>query len=591
MTHDNRLIEYINNNLIIEKTNTLNSAKVRWGFDSTDEYQQIIHRTSYIKDGKITERLYHILKNITSIPKCICGEYLRFMSINQGYSKCCSNSKCKRIVNTWKSSSEKKKQNFINVLDTFIKFIETTNDIEETTNTVEDFIDSRISQTDSGRKHQMISINYYTSHSNILRTILNRTKQQKPIDYKYINKFEDFCFSERMFILKNSLSEIPKCICCNKGNKKFISFVKGYGRACDKLCWFKYNTRCIVEEVANNGYEFIDKDFSVLKNNLFDLKCSRCGVVHSRELTNARWKDIYCPTCDGGEVGVSMEENEVFSFVYKLNKTAIQSKRINVNGELDIYDETKSLAIEYNGVYWHSTGDMDMVHKYKVKHLDKTLWAISNNINLLQIFSNEWKNTTKQKIWKSIIANRYGRNRKIYARKCTIKEVTAEESEIFLNNNHLQGKDRSSIRIGLWYCGELVEIMTFCKSRFNKNYEWELSRLCSVLETTVVGGANRLLTYFKNNYTPVSIITYANLRYSTGEIYKTLGFEKSHTSPPNYFYFKSGDNLYSRNNFQKHLLKDKLEVYDESLTEFENMFRNNYRVIYDCGNLVFVWTK
>ena len=46
--------------------------------------------------------------------------------------------------------------------------------------------------------------------------------------------------------------------------------------------------------------------------------------------------------------------------------------------------------------------------------------------------------------------------------------------------------------------------------------------------------------------------------------------------------------LYTRDMFQKHKLKDLLETFDERLTEEENMFENDFRKIYDCGNIVFV---
>ena len=58
---------------------------------------------------------------------------------------------------------------------------------------------------------------------------------------------------------------------------------------------------------------------------------------------------------------------------------------------------------------------------------------------------------------------------------------------------------------------------------------------------------------------------------------------------PGYYYFKENEMiLYTRDRFQKHKLKDLLETFDERLTEEENMFENDYRKIFDCGNLVFV---
>ncbi len=70
-------------------------------------------------------------------------------------------------------------------------------------------------------------------------------------------------------------------------------------------------------------------------------------------------------------------------------------------------------------------------------------------------------------------------------------------------------------------------------------------------------------------------------------MYKILGFVELSPSPPNYFYVQ-GLKLHNRLEFQKHKLYNKLQYFDPKLSESENMFKNGYRKIWDCGNLVFV---
>jgi len=36
-------------------------------------------------------------------------------------------------------------------------------------------------------------------------------------------------------------------------------------------------------------------------------------------------------------------------------------------------------------------------------------------------------------------------------------------------------------------------------------------------------------------------------------------------------------------------INDKLEIFDETLTEVDNMYNNGYRRIYDCGNQVWIF--
>jgi hypothetical protein len=165
--------------------------------------------------------------------------------------------------------------------------------------------------------------------------------------------------------------------------------------------------------------------------------------------------------------------------------------------------------------------------------------------------------------------------------------VDNKTTKIFLDNNHLQGNVNAAINIGLYYNDELVSIMTFIKSRYNKEVEYELLRFCNKLNTSVIGGASKLMSCFINTYKPNNIISYANRRWSQGNLYEKLGFTFTHNTLPNYFYYKNGD-LESRVKYQKHKLKDKLEVFDDSLTESENMYNNGYRKIYDSGNKVYI---
>jgi hypothetical protein len=105
----------------------------------------------------------------------------------------------------------------------------------------------------------------------------------------------------------------------------------------------------------------------------------------------------------------------------------------------------------------------------------------------------------------------------------------------------------------------------------------------------IVGGAEKLFKYFIKNYNPNNIITYSDRRYFNGDIYKKIGFEFIEYTNPNYYYTRDYLFLESRLKYQKHKLKNILENYDDSLTEFENMKNNKYDRIWDCGNSKFIW--
>ena len=285
---------------------------------------------------------------------------------------------------------------------------------------------------------------------------------------------------------------------------------------------------------------------------------------------------------------------ELYLYDYISNiSNVIQNDRKLFDTKIDLIVEDKKFGIEYNRLMFHSFGKS----KYSMfnnsdnieidYHKNKTDILERNNFQLFHIFENEWK--TKQDIWISMINNKLGiYNAKIFARKCIIKEISSRDANKFILENHMQGIRQAEIKLGLFYENELVSVMTFGKPNNDKNYEYELIRFCNKLNVIVTGAASKLLKYFENNYNPESIVTYANRRWSQGNLYNKIGFTYSHISEPNFYYFNNKNNvLYSRQKFQKFKLEKILDKYDSQLSARENMFNNGYRIIYDSGNMVF----
>jgi hypothetical protein len=316
------------------------------------------------------------------------------------------------------------------------------------------------------------------------------------------------------------------------------------------------------------------------------VRCKSCGEESEFHHLNGpmSWR---CQHCEPFIPGFSNTELEVLEFVQSIyNGEVIHGDRTVLNGkELDIYVPAKNFAIEFNGTYWHSTDaetDSDRM-KY---HLNKTIGCESNGINLMYIWEHDWNDTIKQKIIKSMIKSKLGLGERIYARTTEVREVSTTVTKQFLTMNHLQGHSNSSINYGLYRQGDLVALMTFGKPRFNKGYEWELIRYCSLTNHNVVGGASKLLKHFRKNHTG-SVISYANREHSSGGLYRSLGFNLINESQPGYQWW-SGKVILKRYQTQKHKLSKLLgESFDPLKTESENMFTNGYRRIWDCGNLVY----
>ena len=131
-------------------------------------------------------------------------------------------------------------------------------------------------------------------------------------------------------------------------------------------------------------------------------------------------------------------------------------------------------------------------------------------------------------ILKSIIKNSLGVNDNIlYARKCEIKELSKKDVFEFSNLNSLHGHRNASIYLGLFYNNELVQIMTFGKAFFSKDnsIDYECIRSITKINTTVIGGMNKLFKYFINKWNPNKILYYVDYNTHIGNSMNKLEFE------------------------------------------------------------------
>jgi hypothetical protein len=279
-------------------------------------------------------------------------------------------------------------------------------------------------------------------------------------------------------------------------------------------------------------------------------------------------------------------EVEVFEFIADnySGKILRNARNIIPPKELDIYLPDLNLAIECNGVYYHTTK-----FRSKFMHMNKTELCENKNIQLIHIFDHDWR--SKEHIIKSMILNKLGKTKPIYARNLTVRDdLDFLKIQNFLRENHLYGS------LGYRFAYALVDdseeiyaVMTFSKSRWNKDADFELTRFSTKCGYRVIAGASRLFKTFIRRQ-PSTVVSYADRTYSDGNLYKKLGFKLLGKTQPNYKYLVGGK-LISRYQYQKKKLTFKLQNYDPLLSEEENMKKNGYYRLYDSGNLVFLYSE
>jgi hypothetical protein len=286
-----------------------------------------------------------------------------------------------------------------------------------------------------------------------------------------------------------------------------------------------------------------------------------------------------CPKCPAF---ISKPHQEVIDFIRSLITEQIIINDRSLIGPQEIDILVGKLAIEFNGVYYHSYSNLE-TNKQRMKHFLKHDLCRKIDLCLLQINELEWIDPTKQLIIKSIIKHKMGlSNIRIYARKCSIRPISDGVYREFINQNHIQGYRSSAYILGLYDRQTLVTVMSF--NRYGEGYE--IMRLASLLGCSVVGAASRLLKHFRNGHTG-PIMTYADRRFSVGNVYRTIGFKLIGITKPNYIYIK-GRKSYSRQAYQKHKLASKLLLFNAGKTEACNMFDNGFRRMWDAGHYKFL---
>ena len=272
-----------------------------------------------------------------------------------------------------------------------------------------------------------------------------------------------------------------------------------------------------------------------------------------------------------GELGITELEYNIGRYNYDLKKDNILieiNPSITHNCQFSIFKNDKP--------------------KEQLYHYNKTRMAEENGFSCIHIW--DWDDIDKLKNW--LIVDK----EVIYARDLVIKEVDIKECNIFLNQYHLQNMcNGQEIRLGLYNKeDELVEIMTFGKSRYNKKYEYELLRLCTKNEYKVIGGASKLFTHFINEYKPVSIISYCDHSKFNGKVYEQIGMTLLHENKPSKHWYNPKTNRHITDNLLR--MRGYSQLHNDTVhKKGENneilMLENGYLPVYDCGQLTYVWNS
>lgn len=528
--------------MLIPDINTLTPAQCREAhikIHYTEFYEFLYNK---YKDISFNEMLYWYFNDIKEKPVCKnCGGAVKFINSKVGYAQhCCvkcSNSSKEKIAKTQKVFNERYGGNAPICNPDILAKIKATN--------IERYgVENCQQNVDIKEKTKLTSIERYGGQgngSNILKK-------------KYISTCEN------LYGVDNAAkSNIVKEKISNSRRKHEINthkYIIGYIDSDKLIC----KCRCPHKECNKCEEKTFEIESTLLANRL----------SHNIEICTKLLE--YNPL-------TSKYELYLCDFLDRYNIEYQRSVRDVISKELDIYIPSKNIAIEFNGVYWHS--DETKPNNY---HIKKWKECKEKGIQLISIWEDQY--LTKIDIVKSLLLNKLGVcKNKIYARKCILKEVSSKDASQFYKNNHIQGKCSANIHYGLYYNDELVSMMSFGKRSLGKNFnnDWELIRYCSKINTVIVGGTSKLFNKFIKDHNPETIISWSSNDISDGKMYKMLGFKLENESS-SYWYVSNNMKRYHRVNFSKqNLIKKGLITEDDKRTEKEITEQLGFKRIFDTG--------
>jgi len=291
-----------------------------------------------------------------------------------------------------------------------------------------------------------------------------------------------------------------------------------------------------------------------------------------------------CPKCGFDVISTSSRsegEKALAEFLKNELGLNVVTNYRDLGFELDILLPDHNIAIEYNGLYWHSELSSGKGKRY---HFNKWKTCQKNNIDLYTVYDCDYSNPAKR----NIIHNKFrylSNNHKlpvVGARCCTVDEVNVADEFALLEKYHIQGKLSSrSGSLGGYHKDQLVAVINWT---IRRNY-LEITRYACDCKASYPGLFSKMLkAVIKKTGYEGDIVSFSNNDHSNGNVYKQAGFELEKVLGPAYWYTK----YKTRENRQKYM-KDKIakrfgiDMTDK--TEWQAMQELGFDRIWDTGKI------
>src|SRR6266403_359473 len=473
--------------IIKEKENNIGSLIlfINKRTELLNEIEDLIQTNIGENNLTISQKLWHIINKNWNLQLCTCGKLCNWIGFKNGWKISCGNKIC-YIPMVKKNNLEKygvenpaqlesiqklKKVNYKNKygVEHQMKRIDIQNKVKQTT--FERYGVEHPTQSKEILKNVRNTWNNKTDEElqlikdKLSNTFLNKSDEEKEsILNKRKNNLKENYGVEHTFHVPYIKEKIKQTHLERYGvdhpmrndeiqEKRIESYKKGYIE----------NLLTKVENVEYINHVNNKKGGLHLHCNI----CDKNFTIHPTLLYSRLKANVHICTKCVDKTSTSTGEKELLDFIKSIynDEIVINDNKQIAPRHLDIYIPKLKMALEFNGLYWHNE-----LFKSDDYHKEKSDKCLANDIRLIHIWEDDWN--YKKDIVKSRIKNLFKLNsEKIFARKCDIREICANQCRDFLDENHLQGFINSKYYIALYYDDVIVSIMTFGVLRSVKNID------------------------------------------------------------------------------------------------------------------------
>lgn len=273
----------------------------------------------------------------------------------------------------------------------------------------------------------------------------------------------------------------------------------------------------------------------------------------------------------------SQGERQIQQFLEENSISFVLNDRVTIAPkELDFYIPEFKLAIEFHGLYWHS-------EKFRPKdyHFEKYAACKESGIQLLQIFEDEWESSSS--FIKQKILHLCRRTPKVIgARKLEIIECSKSELVDFLDKHHVQGMPPGATHyLKVVYKDTIVAC---CLLKRVTGTEVDMIRFATDQNATYPGLMSKVIKYIESKYQYETMITFADLRYSVGDVYVKSGWTEVGMHRPDYYYITERGREH-KFNLRKACIQSRYGVDIAGKTEFQLTDELGLYRIWDAGKI------